>query len=173
MKYLGSIHFSLLTGRILLKDVRYHSSNQTIKLVKGQIQWRYWIRRPTSEEELNSVRGDDSKQQLGIFKLTSKSFSQQETRRAFGPAAFNYPYRVWNGSSITERRRMMVLWSKWRKQTGQPLAQAPIAGFSVDFPDKVCYLPFYYVFIQLIPSKIYPRLFILHLLSGPQFAYHL
>jgi hypothetical protein len=66
IKYLGSIHFSLLTGRILLKDVRYHSSNQTIKLVKGQIQWRYWIRRPTSEEELNSVRGEDSKQQLGL-----------------------------------------------------------------------------------------------------------
>lgn len=58
-KAVGSIHFSLLAGRILFKDVRYHSSNQTIKIVKGQIQWRYWIRRPTSEEELNSLRGED------------------------------------------------------------------------------------------------------------------
>ncbi|KAF8906482.1 hypothetical protein CPB84DRAFT_389294 [Gymnopilus junonius] len=58
---IGSIHFSLLTGRILLKDVRYHSSNQTIKIVKGQIQWRYWIRKPTSEEEIISVPGEHVK----------------------------------------------------------------------------------------------------------------
>lgn len=58
---LGSIHFSILTGRILLKDVRYHSSNQTIKIVTGKIQWRYWTRRPTSEEDLSSIRGEDGK----------------------------------------------------------------------------------------------------------------
>jgi hypothetical protein len=57
----GSIHFSLLAGRLLLKDVRYHSSNQTVKIVKGQIQWRYWIRRPTSEEEINTAREDECK----------------------------------------------------------------------------------------------------------------
>jgi len=53
----GSVHFSLVTGRILLKDVTYHSSNQTIKVVKGQIQWRYWIRRPTSEEDIGILGG--------------------------------------------------------------------------------------------------------------------
>jgi len=58
---IGSIHFSLLTGRILLKDVRYHSSNQTVKIVKGQIQWRYWIRKPTSEEDIFSAGRDDGK----------------------------------------------------------------------------------------------------------------
>lgn len=51
-RLLGSIHFSILTGRILLKDIRYHSSNQTAKIVKGQIEWRYWIRRPMTEDEL-------------------------------------------------------------------------------------------------------------------------
>lgn len=81
IKYLGSIHFSLLTGRILLKDVRYHSSNQTIKLVKGQIQWRYWIRRPTSEEELKSVRGEDGKQQLSLFELASKILTAKHSPR--------------------------------------------------------------------------------------------
>lgn len=55
----GSIHFSLIGGRILLKDVHYHSSNQTIKVVKGQVQWRYWIRRPTSEEEIGTRSGED------------------------------------------------------------------------------------------------------------------
>ncbi|THH30793.1 hypothetical protein EUX98_g3395 [Antrodiella citrinella] len=47
-----SIHFSILGGRIMLKDVRYHSSNQTIKVVKGQIAWRYWLRAPAEEEDL-------------------------------------------------------------------------------------------------------------------------
>ncbi len=71
-KGVGSIHFSLLAGRILFKDVRFHSSNQTVKIVKGQIQWRYWIRRPTSEEELNSLRGEDggpSRLRAIFFKL--------------------------------------------------------------------------------------------------------
>ncbi len=45
---IGSIHFSILTGRILIKDFRYHSSNQTIKIVRGSIEWRWWIRRPAS-----------------------------------------------------------------------------------------------------------------------------
>ncbi|KAF5370617.1 hypothetical protein D9758_002040 [Tetrapyrgos nigripes] len=57
----GSIQFSILSGRILLKDVHYHSSNQTIKVVKAQIAWRYWIRRPTTEEEIGLSLGEDEK----------------------------------------------------------------------------------------------------------------
>jgi hypothetical protein len=58
---IGSIHFSLLAGRILVKDVAYHSSNQTIRMVKGQISWRYWIRVPAGEEDLSQARvvGED------------------------------------------------------------------------------------------------------------------
>ncbi|KAJ7770170.1 hypothetical protein DFH07DRAFT_1004242, partial [Mycena maculata] len=60
---IGSIHFSILTGRILIKDLRYHSSNQTIKIVKGQIAWRYWIRRPASNDDIAPARAmDDPKQ---------------------------------------------------------------------------------------------------------------
>ncbi|KAJ7497366.1 hypothetical protein FB451DRAFT_229194 [Mycena latifolia] len=60
---IGSIHFSILTGRILVKDFQYHSSNQTIKIVKGQIEWRYWIRRPASEGDIAPVQAmDDPKQ---------------------------------------------------------------------------------------------------------------
>ncbi|KAF7288717.1 hypothetical protein HMN09_01377700 [Mycena chlorophos] len=59
---IGSIHFSLISGRILVKDFAYHSSNQTIRIVKGQIQWRYWIRRPASEDDIAPPRNmDDSK----------------------------------------------------------------------------------------------------------------
>ncbi|EGO25461.1 hypothetical protein SERLADRAFT_415036 [Serpula lacrymans var. lacrymans S7.9] len=51
-------------GWILLKDVRYHSSNQTIKIVKAQITWRYWLRQPATEDDLNRahVGGEDFRQ---------------------------------------------------------------------------------------------------------------
>ncbi|KAL4251310.1 hypothetical protein ABKN59_005668 [Abortiporus biennis] len=49
---IDSIHFSLLNGSILFKGLRYHSSNQTIRIVKGQISWRYWIRSPAQEDDL-------------------------------------------------------------------------------------------------------------------------
>ncbi|KAJ7045588.1 hypothetical protein C8F04DRAFT_939778 [Mycena alexandri] len=60
---IGSIHFSILTGRILFKDLRYHSSNQTIKIVRGSIEWRYWIRRPASGDDIAPAPAmGDSKQ---------------------------------------------------------------------------------------------------------------
>ncbi|KIJ61338.1 hypothetical protein HYDPIDRAFT_177084 [Hydnomerulius pinastri MD-312] len=51
-------------GEILLKDVRYHSSNQTMKIVKAQIAWRYWLRVPATEDDLNRahVGGEDFNQ---------------------------------------------------------------------------------------------------------------
>ncbi|KAI0093075.1 hypothetical protein BDY19DRAFT_882324 [Irpex rosettiformis] len=54
--HIGSIHFSLLGGRISFKDLKYHSSNQTIHIVKGQISWRYWIRVPADEDDLSHAR---------------------------------------------------------------------------------------------------------------------
>ncbi|KAH9929533.1 uncharacterized protein BXZ73DRAFT_47994 [Epithele typhae] len=52
----GSFHFSTLAGRILIKDLRYHSSNQTFRIVKVQASWRYWLRRPAEEEDLSHAR---------------------------------------------------------------------------------------------------------------------
>lgn len=44
-----------------MKDVRYHSSNQTIRVVKGQVSWRYWIRAPAGDIDLSHARvlGED------------------------------------------------------------------------------------------------------------------
>lgn len=41
--------------------MQYHSSNQTVRIVKMHILWRYWIRRPTTEEDLRRTRvgGED------------------------------------------------------------------------------------------------------------------
>ncbi|KAF7969728.1 hypothetical protein HWV62_26142, partial [Athelia sp. TMB] len=60
----GSSSVWLEIGRILLKDVRYHSSNQTVRIVKTHVLWRYWIRQPTTEEDLSRARvgGEDHKQ---------------------------------------------------------------------------------------------------------------
>ncbi|RDX54978.1 hypothetical protein OH76DRAFT_1397305 [Lentinus brumalis] len=58
----GAIHFSTLAGRILIKDLRYHSSNQTFRVVKLQLSWRYWLRQPAAEEDLSHARviGEDA-----------------------------------------------------------------------------------------------------------------
>lgn len=64
----GSIQFSILAGRILFKDLRYHTSNQTIRIVKGQLSWRYWIRKPTEEDALRHARvgAEDVGRQSGL-----------------------------------------------------------------------------------------------------------
>lgn len=55
----GSFHVSLLAGRILLKDFRYHSSNQTFKIVKVQLRWQYWIRSLTHSEDIQAHGGGE------------------------------------------------------------------------------------------------------------------
>ncbi|KAH7888759.1 hypothetical protein F5I97DRAFT_2055646 [Phlebopus sp. FC_14] len=52
---IGSIHFAILAGRILVNDFAYHSSNQTVKIVKIQVAWRYWLRVPATEDDLNNA----------------------------------------------------------------------------------------------------------------------
>ncbi|KAI5479573.1 hypothetical protein MNV49_003310, partial [Pseudohyphozyma bogoriensis] len=49
---LGGIQFSLLAGRITFSDLRYISRNQSLRVVKGHITWRYWLWRVRSEEDL-------------------------------------------------------------------------------------------------------------------------
>lgn len=63
----------MIAGRIAFKDLRYYSSNQTIRVVKGQISWRYWIRRPAEEEDLSHahVLGEDPK------RMYSRTFSSR------------------------------------------------------------------------------------------------
>lgn len=39
------LQLSFLAGRILFKNFRYQSRNQSIHVLKGHITWRYWLRR--------------------------------------------------------------------------------------------------------------------------------
>jgi len=43
--HVDAIQLSFLAGRILFKNFRYQSRNQSIYLLKGHLTWRYWIRR--------------------------------------------------------------------------------------------------------------------------------
>jgi len=46
-----SAYISLLFGRIMLRDVKYYSANQTIRAVKCYVTWRYWLWRTRSRDE--------------------------------------------------------------------------------------------------------------------------
>jgi hypothetical protein len=110
---IGSIHVSLLSGRILLRDVRYHSSNQTAKMVKAQITWRYWIRKPTTEEELSQARigeGDGTYScTLWKFPNSGESFVHQTSNPIESShVAFSYLLKALSGFCTIERRRMRI-----------------------------------------------------------------
>ena len=62
---LGSVHLSLPTGRFMVRDLRYHSSNQTFRVVRCQISWRYWIRRVAEEEDFEDDREGEGERASG------------------------------------------------------------------------------------------------------------
>ncbi|CAE6438798.1 unnamed protein product [Rhizoctonia solani] len=47
-----SIQFAFLAGRILLKDVQYHSSNMSIRVLHCHITWRYWLWKTREGEDI-------------------------------------------------------------------------------------------------------------------------
>jgi hypothetical protein len=58
-----SIQFSPLAGRILFKNLRYHSSNMSFRVLKGHITWRAWKWKVRSEGPL-----DNSEQSRGVLR---------------------------------------------------------------------------------------------------------
>ncbi|SCV73833.1 BQ2448_6263 [Microbotryum intermedium] len=48
---IGGVSFSLLGGRINFSDVRYVSRNQSFRVVRGYIVWKYWLRNVRCEED--------------------------------------------------------------------------------------------------------------------------
>ncbi|ORY77194.1 hypothetical protein BCR35DRAFT_353168 [Leucosporidium creatinivorum] len=48
---IGGISFSLLGGGIIFNDVRYISRNQSLRIARGHVIWRYWLWRVRSEED--------------------------------------------------------------------------------------------------------------------------
>jgi hypothetical protein len=52
----GSLQLSPLAGRILFKDVRYHSTNMSARVLLGHITWRYWKWRIRKEDSDGQYR---------------------------------------------------------------------------------------------------------------------
>ena len=48
----GAFQFSPLGGRIHVKDLRYHSRNQSLRILTGTVTWRYWFWRVRGASEL-------------------------------------------------------------------------------------------------------------------------
>ncbi|KAG8827640.1 hypothetical protein FRC19_001885 [Serendipita sp. 401] len=46
-----SLHISVISGRIMFREFRYYSANQSIRAVKCYITWRYWLWRTRENEE--------------------------------------------------------------------------------------------------------------------------
>jgi hypothetical protein len=124
----GSFHVSLLAGRILLKDFRYHSSNQTFKIVKVQLRWQYWIRSLTHSEDIQShAGGEGPKCAPTFFPLPSTlSPTQSQPAMSLGPraAAFTQRLKASNGSFTIERPPLTILSHRW-KQTHRSRNVAP------------------------------------------------
>ena len=61
---LEAFQLSLLAGRIMIKDLRYHGSCQSFRAVKCNITWRYWMWR-TREGYIEHSGESDMK---GVFQ---------------------------------------------------------------------------------------------------------
>lgn len=104
-----SVTVSLLKGTISLKNFRYHTSNQTIKLAKCSIIWRYWLRHPKGLDE-----GEDS--EAGVFSIlfipsrvfmpchcqASPALPKERT------AESTSQWKAWNGSCTTGWQPSMI-----------------------------------------------------------------
>lgn len=59
--HVEAIQLSFLAGRILFKNIRYQSRNQSIYILKGHITWRYWLRRTRVRENSQVKEGINAK----------------------------------------------------------------------------------------------------------------
>lgn len=65
--HIEAIQLSFLAGRILFKNLRYQSRNQSIYILKGHITWRYWLRRTRVRENSQVKERDNSKLPCRVF----------------------------------------------------------------------------------------------------------
>ena len=54
---LESIKFAPLGGKILFKNLRYHSTNQSVSIVQGYVTFRYWLRHVLQNDFDTSASG--------------------------------------------------------------------------------------------------------------------
>jgi len=70
-----SIQFAPLAGRILFKNLKYLSRNQSITVLKGSVTWRYWLWSVREDRSQGNVKNDDGGDS-GMFDLFDLVYSQ-------------------------------------------------------------------------------------------------
>ena len=115
----GSFHVSLLAGRILLKDFRYHSSNQTVKIVKVQLRWQYWIRSLTHSEDIQSHDGGEGLKCTPVLFFLPSALSQTQSQLAMSPghraAASTRHLKASSGFSTIGRLPLTISSHRWKQ----------------------------------------------------------
>jgi hypothetical protein len=148
--FLGSIRFSILAGRILFKDLRYHTSNQTIRIVKGQISWRYWIRKPTKEDDLRHARvgAEDVGRKSGLSSMSAFTIDCDQGRQhGQWRAASIYQCRERNGFFTTALPHTTILYLKCQEGLFTDLTQRrpnslrPLPEVSIFTQVRICKHP--------------------------------
>jgi hypothetical protein len=100
----GSLQLSPLAGRILFKDVRYHSTNMSARVLLGHITWRYWKWR---------IRKEDSDGQYSSFNPSSRADSGIQRKRLVDAKS---TWKASNGSSTIGHHLSMPLSNECRKR---------------------------------------------------------
>lgn len=62
-----SAHISLISGRLVLRDLRYYSANQTIRAVKCYITWRYWFWRVRENDDISYSEVEEPKSNVSAI----------------------------------------------------------------------------------------------------------
>jgi hypothetical protein len=62
-----SFQISPLAGRISFRDVNYHSSNVSLRVLHGHITWRYWKFRVRQETDVKSENPKRSEFESALF----------------------------------------------------------------------------------------------------------
>jgi len=61
-----SLQIAPLGGRILFKNLRYHSRNQSITVLHGYISFRYWLWNVRTEDD--PIPEDSTSKETGVGK---------------------------------------------------------------------------------------------------------
>ena len=104
-----SLHISLMAGRIMLKDFRYHTSNQSIRCLKIFITWRYWLWRTQEHIEAEAHGETERESSLAvIITAANGSCGEQVSVQATSLAECASMLKASNGSCTTGCRCTMT-----------------------------------------------------------------
>lgn len=107
---IGSIQLSLLGGRVLVKNVRYTSRNESIRISHGSVTWRYWFWRVRASDDLQKENTARPCRIIAQFEgvewfIYNRTISYDSILEKFGYAQRRPPSRFDDKASTTSKLR--------------------------------------------------------------------